>query len=226
MDDNFELEFDFDFPSDDFNGEVQEDENTIICKPPKSKVIHTVNFDYARDLAKHMTITEDMNYFVVVSGKFVMGDFFAAFALEHDLVFENMQVITLSYSKYNVDVIKRMFDVGRLKNINLITSEFFYSHYRHRTVKYTYDMLLDYPGFQLGVTRSHCKMTAIKTGCGKYFVFHGSSNLRSCKNAEQIHLQQSKELYNFVEDYCKKIIKTFKTIDRDENKKDDFQFDW
>jgi len=203
----------------DFTGEDYDENDTMIVKPPKTRTVETVNFTYAKDLAKHIQPKSGTNYFVIVSGKFVMGDFYAAFLIDHNLIAEEMQIMTLSYSEYNIDVLARLMELGKVQKLDLITSEYFFSHYRHTFVKYTYDKLRQYPTFQLSITRSHCKIGIIKTTCGKHFVFHGSSNLRSCKNAEQIHIQECEKLYNFVKDYNNAIVQKFKTIKRrsDEN---------
>lgn len=211
---NFELEMNFDLDIDDFAGEEFDDNDTMIIKPPKTKATNILNFNYAKDLAKQIEINQDTNYFTIVSGKFVMGDFYAALLLEHNLTAEIMQIMTLSYSEYNINVLARLKEIGKVKQLDLITSEYFFSHNRNSLIKLTYEKLRQYKDFQLAITRSHCKTTLIKTECGKHLVIHGSSNMRSCKNAEQIHIQNCETIFNFLFEYNNKIISKFKTIRR------------
>jgi hypothetical protein len=215
-----EMEAMFDITDDDFSLDIiEEDEDTLIIKPPKSRPVNVLGMGYARDLAKSLEITERLNYMIIVSGKFVMGDFYAALLLEHNLIAEEMQVMTLSYSEYNIRTLARLMEIGKVEKLDLITSEYFFSHHRNGLIKQTYETFLENENFQLAVTRSHCKTTLIKTKCGKHIVIHGSSNLRSCKNTEQLHIQNCVESYNFFKQYNDKIISKYKTIRRkkDEN---------
>ena len=47
---------------------------------------------------------------------------------------------------------------------------------------------------------------------GKYIVCHGSANLRSSGNVEQITLEENPELYNFYRTFFQAIEEEYKTI--------------
>jgi len=201
------MDFDFDPAVDD----AVTDDKYIM--PPKIRPKKIVHWTHAEKLAKEIKLTKDSNYFIIVSGKFVLGDLYGYLLKENDLVAERMDISTLSYNRYNLLAFEQMIKKGHVKKLNLITSQYFFRHYRASLIQETYETLDKYD-FQLAVTRSHCKVATIKTECGLHIVMHGSANCRSAACDEQIQITEDKSLYDFYTEYNDSIINNHKTIRR------------
>ena len=66
--------------------------------------------------------------------------------------------------------------------------------------------------FQLAVAGVHTKTCQILTEDGRKIVIHGSANLRSSANVEQITIEENEQLYDFYEEFYSKIIDEYSTI--------------
>lgn len=192
------LDFDAHFDLADFSGDMNIDLefDTRYIKPPKSKEILEVNLKYsnAEDLARSITKLRDHRYFVVVNGSFVFGDFIEAFIVGNNLHVKNMTISTLSMSENNVDSLANLTNGKYVDKLNLIVSDFFYSHERSNLIPYLYENLDKGNKFQLAAASTHCKICIFETHCGHYVVIHGSANLRSSSNIEQFVIEENKSL--------------------------------
>lgn len=198
----------------DFLGETEDDFKTRYIKPPKCREVpdHRLKYSLAEDLAKNILPERGCRYFVILDGKFIAGDFIEAFVTEHDIHVRKMTISTLSMSENNVDSLANLINGGFVDELNLIVSDFFFSHERRNLIPYLYEQLDKDDKFQLAVAGTHCKTCIIETHDGMFFVIHGSANLRSSANIEQIMIEESRELYDFNHDYQMQIIEKYKTI--------------
>lgn len=227
------MESDFDFneldvfelDSNDFEvAEFLMDEavNTRYLRPPKSRERNDRNLKYsdAKKLALDIgEIKKDERLFIVVNGSFIFGDFIEAYLAENHLKVKVLTISTLSMSMNNVDSLFNLLKWGVVENLNLIVSDYFFSHERHMLVKYIYEKLDIEDRFQLSACRTHTKIALAETTDGMKFVFHGSANLRSSGNIEQLVLEENSDLYDFNMEFHENIIETFKTIDKPLNSK-------
>lgn len=183
-------------------------------RPPKSPDIpeHRMKYDLAIDLAKDILPEKGCKYFVVLSGRFIAGDFIEAFVTEHNIHVKKMTISTLSMSENNVDSLKNLFVGEFVDSLDLIISDYFFSHERRNLIPYIYQELDIEDRFQLAVAGTHCKLCLIETHDGRFFVMHGSANLRSSSNIEHIAIEENKELYLFNLEYQEKIVEIYKTI--------------
>jgi hypothetical protein len=198
----------------DFMGETEDDFKTRYIKPPKCREIpeHKLKYRLAEELAKNIKPEKDCRYFVIVDGKFIAGDFIEAFVVEHDLSVEKMTISTLSMSENNVDSLANLLNGGFVKELNLIVSDYFFSHERQSLIPYIYKELDKDNRFQLAAASTHCKTCLIETTDGMFFIIHGSANLRSSSNLEQFVIEESRELYDFNNEYQARVIEKYKTI--------------
>lgn len=211
-----ELETEFDYNPDDFGEEfeISDKFESRYMKPPKSKEIPAkkLKYELAENLAKDIDL-EDRT-FVIVNGTFIFGDFIEALIVEKDLHIKNMTISTLSMSVDNVDSLANLIECGYVDNLNLIVSDYFFSHERHMIVKYIYENLDKDNKFQFAAAGTHCKICQFETYEGKKVVIHGSANLRSSSNIEQLMIENNSDLYDFNQEYQDKIISKFKTINK------------
>lgn len=155
-----------------------------------------------------------MNAFVLIDGSFIAGDFIEAFMVENNLHAKSLTISTLALSQNNVDSLKNLIVGEYVDELNLIVSDYFYSHEKWGLVPYIYETLDIDNKLQMAVAGTHCKLTLIETHCGMKFVFHGSANLRSSSNIEHISIEENEQLFDFLADAHKGIIETYKTINK------------
>ena len=213
---NFNLDFDFDFESfSNIEIDLNVEFESKYIKPPKTKKLTYKKLKYskAEKLAKELNFKELDRAFVIVNGSFIFGDFIEAFIVENQINVLEMTISTLSYSKDNIDSLKNLFDADYIQELNIIVSDYFYSHEKNKLIKYTYDQF-ENNNFQLATAGTHCKICQFKTEGNKHIIIHGSVNLRSSGNIEQFVIEDNKELYNFNKEYQDRIIEKYKTINK------------
>jgi hypothetical protein len=173
----------------------------------------------AQDLADDVRITPGSRHYVVVDGTFYFGDFIEALIVGNDWHIPEMTVSTLSMNENNVDSLANLLEGGYIDRLNLIISAYFYSHERGALVKYIYDRLDQGDRFQLAAASSHCKLAFFQTDEKLKIVMHGSANLRSSSNIEQVMIEENADLYAFNKDIHDRIIDTYKTINHQVRRK-------
>jgi hypothetical protein len=208
MTDFFDGAFTFDT---DFDFEIEDKAESNIIEIPKYKYKTIVHYGNAEKLAKQVHLHQNSNHYIIVSGKFIMGDFYGYLLKENNLIAKQITVSSLSYSEQNIKSFNTLFLKGYIKKLNIIISSYFYAHERNKLIQFTYDLLGKYD-FQLAVTRSHTKTCIFETENNLKFVIHGSPNLRSSGCEEQLQITECENLYNFVENFNSNIIKQFKTL--------------
>jgi ABC-type Fe3+-citrate transport system substrate-binding protein len=125
-----------------------------------------------------------------------------------------MTISTLSLSENNIDSLGNLFYGDYLQKLNIIVSTYFFSHERSNLIPYMYRELDKDNRFQLAVARVHTKIYLLRTECGRKIVVHGSANLRTSGNVEQIVFECSEDLYNFNYDWLYKLMDKSKTINK------------
>jgi hypothetical protein len=192
--------------------------NTRIHNPKHQPemLAHKVKYKNALQLAKDIgTLDKDgQRVFAVVDGSFIFGDFIEAYLVTHNLLAKRMVISTLSMSQENVDSLKNLLTGDYLEQLDIVVSDYFYSHERHSLIKYMYEHLDINDSFQLAVCRTHTKITLIETECGKWLTIHGSANLRSSDNIEMFSIENSKDLYDFNLEWHDEIINKYQTINK------------
>jgi len=173
-----------------------------------------IKYENAAKLSKEIIVTKDERAFVIIDGKFIFGDFIEVFITDRDLHIKELNISTLSFSQENIDSLENLMYGGFVDKLNIIISDYFYSHERHSLIEYAYYKLDVDNRFQLSVARHHTKIACFETHCNKKFVLHGSANLRSSDNIEQLVVEQSFNLYDFNKDWMDKIKEKYYTINQ------------
>ena len=212
-------DFDFEIDFEDFSDEeidIDLDFETRYIKPPLSVEIpeHNLKYANAEKLAQDLEMERGGRYYVVVNGSFIFGDFIEALLVEKQYRVKKMTISTLSMSENNVDSLANLCNAGYIDKLDLIVSDYFFSHERQNLIPYLYKRLDHKNRFQLAAAGTHCKLCIFQTYCGRHIVIHGSANLRSSSNIEQIVIEDSKTLYDFNDEYQSRITETYKTINK------------
>jgi hypothetical protein len=184
--------------------------------PPKQRDVpeRLLKYRFAQDLANDVKPEKGMRVFVVLYGSFIAGDFFEAWIVEHNIHVKKMTISTLSMSENNVDSLANVMNAGYVDEIDLIVSDYFYSHERRNLIPYLYKELDKNNRFQLAAASTHCKLCLMETHNGSKFVVHGSANLRSSSNIEHLCIEESPQLFDFLLSTQVQILEKFKTINK------------
>lgn len=185
-------------------------------KPKKTKDIpdRYLKYSLAEDLARDIEIEDGSRYFVLINGTFIAGDFIEALIVENNWHVRELTISTLSLSENNIDSLANLINGGYVDALNLIVSDYFYSHERRNLIPYAYKELDKDNKFQLAAAGTHCKLTMIETHCGKKVTIHGSANLRSSSNIEHICIEEGADLYDFNMEIQRSILEIHKTINK------------
>lgn len=196
----------------DFENEIADTENRYM----KPKLIpmrsEQVLYENAQKLAKELKITNGCRYDCLVSGSFIFGDFIEAFMVHNSCRAKKMTITTLSLSQENIDSLATLLLKGYIDKLDMVISDYFYSHERHNLIPYMYRELDIDNKFQLSVAFVHTKTVHMETIGGKKIVIHGSANLRTSGNCEQFTIEENPELHDFYEERFSPIIERFATI--------------
>jgi hypothetical protein len=115
-------------------------------------------------------------------------------------------------SQDNVDSLQNLLKGGFVSQLNLIVSHFYFANERAGLMPYLYERLDIDDRLQVAVASVHTKIAMIRTACGKKITIHGSANLRTSSNIEQIVIEHSPALFDLCADVHRSIIDNHKTI--------------
>lgn len=199
----------------DFKAKINNTFNTRYVKPAYCPELQESQLKYrnAEKLANDLILDKNQRYFAIIDGSFIFGDFIEALIVNNNLEVDKMIISTLSMSENNVDSLANLLNGDFVKDLDLIVSDYFFSHERNNLIKYAYEELDKDNKFQMAVVSSHCKLCIFATESLKV-VIHGSANLRSSSNIEQIVIEVNDDLYDFIYEYQSKIVDKYKTINK------------
>lgn len=174
-----------------------------------------IKYANAEKLASDIgSLPVDFRAFVILDGKFIFGDFIEALIVKNNWLCEELTISTLSMSQENVDSLANLVNGGYLKSLNLIVSHYYFANERQGLMPYVYDQLDKDEILQVAVASVHTKIAMIRTACGKKITIHGSANLRTSSNIEQIVIEHSPKLFDFCAEVHHSIIDKHKTINK------------
>lgn len=210
-----ELDDFFDFNLDDFDLHETASE-TRIHKPkiqPKRNT-KTILYKNAEKLVDDIDFKQNDRIYVIVDGSFIFGDFIEAFIVKNNILCKELTISTLSLSEGNIISLENILVGGFIEKLNLIVSDYFYSHERNSLIKQIYNKLDVDNKFQLAVAGTHCKLVMIETLGGKKITIHGSANLRSSDSLEQFTIEDNADFYDFNMLVQNRILDKYKTINK------------
>jgi len=176
---------------------------------------YRVKYDNAAKLADEIgPINDGFRMFAILDGKFIFGDFIEALIVKHNWLCEELTISTLSMSQDNVDSLKNLIDGEYLKSLNIIVSHYYFANERADLMPYLYEKLDVNDVLQVAVASVHTKIAMIRTTCGKKITIHGSANMRTSSNIEQIVIEASPGLFDFCAEVHHSIIEKHKTINK------------
>lgn len=215
--DDFDMKFDpnMDIDLSGFSDELSLTDTNRYHLPKLHKKIkkRAVSYDNATNMIDEVgeSIKSGETVYALLSGNFIFGDLIEAFAVKYDILFEDITLSTLSINQNNVDSLHNLINGGYCNTLNMIVSDYFWSHNR-QNAPYIYAELDINDKFQLAVAGIHTKITLLKTEGGKKIVITGSANMRSSRSLEEITIQTDPDLYDFHKKWHDEILEDYGTI--------------
>ena len=206
--------FDLDLSAFDLGTAATGPVETRYCKPRVMRQVpaHQVKYDRARDLVLAMgrDIIDGHRVDALISGNFIFGDFIEALLVEMDAKADDLTLSTLAISQENVDSLHNLLTGDYVGTINIIVSDYFWSHNRHNAA-YIYEKLDLADRFQLAVAGVHTKIALLRIGEWK-LIISGSANLRSARCVEVFTVETSPDLYDFHKAWHDALVTEYATI--------------
>lgn len=200
--------------------EQLDDEPELLKSPRYFKPLpdppQVVAYKYAADFARDIDLTPGCRYFAFVSGRFVFGDLLMALANMGKLSYKRLIIQNLSVNRGNIETIANLVDAmgGHMEQLDILLSDYWYAHYRRDLVPYLYEKIDTgkVPHLRIGFARTHSKVVAVESYRGNKVVMHGSANLRSSDNIENLAIEADDGLYDFVARSTDEILKRHNVI--------------
>jgi hypothetical protein len=126
---------------------------------------------------------------------------------------ETMRVATLSLSRRNVQEMAALFDSGKVRRLDLLTSDFFRKHDDDIFAELVQEFHAR--GQRVAAARSHCKIVTVALDDGRRYALFGSPNLRTNKNLEQVCLSYDRELHGFYDAWLSDMVKSHEVGPKD-----------
>lgn len=208
-----DLDLDLDLGAFDIGLGGEEVANRYV-KPPLYRHVpaHAVSYNNAKAMARDMMpdIVAGERVDALVGGNFIFGDFIEAFAVEANVTIDDLTISTLALSEENVDSLRNLMIGGFLTNLNLLVSDYFWSHNR-ASAPYIYRQLDIGDRFQLAVAGVHAKVALLNVE-GRKIIVTGSANLRSARCVEVFTVETNADLYDFHAAWIGKLMEAYATI--------------
>ncbi len=216
------FDFDIDFDAFDFEGAEADPLETCVYTRPIAHKPATVAYERADELARELIIDNETETFAFISGNFVFGDLLEALVRNRRLTIRRLGIQTLSMSEENIDSIRNVLEMTPVDRLDLVLSDYWYAHESHKTglVGYLFDQL-DLDGLDLHVAFAgvHCKVTTIETLRGNVLTMHGSANLRSSGNVEQVCISPDRGLFDFCDAMAQRVLEAYDVVNQGNRKR-------
>lgn len=179
-------------------------------------------YEHAEQFARDIELDGEHEVFAFVSGNFVFGDFVEALVALRKLSVRRMSLMTLSLNDENIDSIRNILEWMPVERLDVVLSDYWYSHERKPggLVDYLFSEL-DIDGVDLHVAFAgvHCKTWCIETMHGNKLTIHGSANLRSSGNIEQVCITPDAGVFEFVDGFTQRVMHAYDVVNQDARKR-------
>lgn len=206
----------------DFEPTRYEPTETAVYTRPIVFAPQVVCYEHAEEFARDLVIDGDHETFAFVSGNFVFGDFVEALVDLGKLSVRRMGVHTLSMNDENIDSIRNIVEWEGVERLDVVLSDYWFAHERKAggLVDYLFEEL-DLEGLDLHVAfcGTHAKVWTFETWGGATLTVHGSANLRSSGNIEQLHISPDRGLHDFCQDTLSKMVEVYDVVNKEARKR-------
>jgi len=157
----------------------------------------------AEEILARLPLQSDRALHVITPGNFIFCDLITAVATRFKTA--RIFIATLSFSKKNAEALCSLISTGKVRGIKMLTSNYF--------AKMNAEILQHFTtcadksgGIQIGIARTHAKVTAFEFADGKRLTIETSANLRSSDNIEQVSFFADVPTFNFHAEWIQQVI--------------------
>lgn len=173
-----------------------------------------VRYDNAKALAREVKLGKGQRVDAFIGGTFVFGDFIEAWLTHNKAQAKTMTIGTLSLSEENVNSLYLLLSKHYIGELRLMVSHYFYRHERRGLIPYIIKKLDIENRFQFAVAWIHTKTCHFDLADGRKIVIHGSANLRSNANIENVTFEENPELFDFYDETYAVLFSEYNVINR------------
>lgn len=209
-----DFELDFDLGDFDLSG-AEQDTQTRILKPRMDpETARTFRgFGTAEQFARQIDLTGKTRMFAWVSGAFIFGDIIEALWRERYVEPKDVYICTLSMSQENIDSLEGLLKYSGMERLYMLVSGYYYSHEKFNMVPYMYEHLDVGDKTQIAFGNYHGKIICIETQHGHTITIHGSANMRSSNNFEQVCVEvDQRDIFDFNAGIIREVCEKYGTI--------------
>lgn len=213
----------FDAGTFDLDFRIDEQETKTFVKPHLRKA-QTVDYVNALEMCRDMRLCEGFRMFAFVAGNFVFGDLLEAMTQTRRWTISKMTIQTLSLNRYNIDSIANIVKMSGMEELRILISYYWYANYlnakkgEQALVPYLFETLEPLTNLSVAIMRTHSKVVSVLTNKGNKVVMHGSANLRSSDNIEQVCIECDPDLYDFVERFADEALAEYDVVKKNGRK--------
>jgi len=176
-----------------------------------------VAYEYAQEFAEGIDLSPGYRAMCFVSGNFIFGDSIEALVDLGKVDLKRLTIQTLTFSQENVDSLWNVGEMSpNLEALHVIAGGYFWAH-EHKlggVIPYLLEQLDQGEVFDIAFAAIHTKMISFETTDGLKVVMHGSANLRSSRSIEQVMVEVDSGLYDVVEDFADRVLKSYSIVNR------------
>jgi hypothetical protein len=154
--------------------------------------------------AVHVLPDEGEAVHIVMSGHYDLMHLLIVLLGRFGSTCDAMGVATLSLSRRNVQEMAALYDAGKVRRLDLLTSDFFRKHDDDIFAELVQEF--QSRGQRVAAARSHAKVVTLRLDDGRRYVLEGSPNLRTNHNLEQLCLTRDAGLHGFYDGWLDSMV--------------------
>lgn len=144
---------------------------------------------------------------LVVKGNFALFDLVpAALKLAAPATIRRLDLVTLGFSKQNLQDLLALLDNGQVGSLALLYSVYFRSNEKETCHRLEHELAAR--NQRVAAMRTHAKVMLLEMTDGRCLVNETSANLRSCRNVEQMTLTHDRPLLEFHRRWIEELLTT------------------
>lgn len=149
-------------------------------------------------------LPEENEDFHIIGGGNIDAFYIIPCTLYYTPKIESMYIATWSMTRDNIIEILKLFDNGKIKELNIIISIFFQGRYKADCAFLKSEMKKR--NQKIVICKNHAKIILMAVG-GKYLTFQGSANFTANPRVEQMVFSCGYELFNFHKEWMDSLLK-------------------
>lgn len=149
-------------------------------------------------------LPEENEDFHIIGGGNIDAFYIIPCTLYYAVKIESMYIATWSMTRDNIKELLKLFDNGKIKELNIIISIFFQGRYKADCAFLKSEMKKR--NQKIVICKNHAKIILMSTG-DNYLTFQGSANFTANPRVEQMVFSCGNELFDFHKEWMDSLLK-------------------